>query len=203
MNVSDFAEEYANKSDDDLLCLWAERDTLVPEAVMALESEVRNRGLNTANAGRVKKRRDAIYSRQNNLSMNQQVNIANYERNMRHFHGWEEPKFYSAYSGRDIRSTFGYVRHQYRVWKAFRDHTGQWPVLSIWYWLLSWIAFWIASFYLGMTWLPKQSGDSIWNIVIPLGSLIAIYGIRALGARAVRRLDWNRYVASNHKNPAD
>jgi hypothetical protein len=55
MNLSEFAANYAQLSEDQLLCLWAERNTLVPEAAMALDSELQRRGLEKANATRVKK----------------------------------------------------------------------------------------------------------------------------------------------------
>ncbi len=45
MTVSSFSTEYAHKSDDELLCLLTERDTLLPEAAAALDAEVQRRGL--------------------------------------------------------------------------------------------------------------------------------------------------------------
>src|SRR5215468_11580383 len=111
MDVFEFAANYTHFGDDELLCLWAERNTLVPEAVMALDSELQRRGLKRQNATRVKKRRDMLAAREENGPLGNQVAVAKYERNMRHFVGWEEPEFYSRYGGRDIRNTFAYIRH--------------------------------------------------------------------------------------------
>ena len=189
MNISDFVAQYSGLADDELLCLWAERETLVPEAVLALEGEVQKRGLKTQNASRVKKRRDAIAARKGPLR--EQVAVANYERKMRHFHGWEEPEFYSPYSGRDIRRTLYHLSHKYKVWKAFYEHTGRWPVLSIWYFFLSWIAavvlslrciFWI----LGREW-GKFGGEVAMIICV-----VVLFGLRDIGARQMRKLDWKK-----------
>ena len=48
--MSEFTTNYAHSSDDELLRLCAERNTLVPEAAAALEMELRKRGLNKENA---------------------------------------------------------------------------------------------------------------------------------------------------------
>jgi len=40
-----FAEEYTHRSDDELVRLWSQRDSLLPEARDALSAEIRNRGL--------------------------------------------------------------------------------------------------------------------------------------------------------------
>jgi hypothetical protein len=53
MDLSEFAANYAHFGDDELLCLWADRNTLVPEAVIALDSELQRRGLKKQNATRV------------------------------------------------------------------------------------------------------------------------------------------------------
>jgi large-conductance mechanosensitive channel len=58
MDVHEFAANYARFGDDELLCLWADRNTLVPEATMALDSELQRRGLKKQNATGVKKRLD-------------------------------------------------------------------------------------------------------------------------------------------------
>lgn len=129
MDLSEFTANYAHLGDDELLCLWADRSTLVPEASLALDSELQKRGLNKQNAIRVKKRFDALAAREAKGPLGNQVTAAKYERNMRHFVGWEEPKFSSPYGRRDIRTMFASIRHKYRVWKAFRDDTGHWPVL--------------------------------------------------------------------------
>jgi hypothetical protein len=131
MDFSEFAANYTQLSDDELLRLWADQASLVPEAGMALDSELNRRGLNKQNAARVKKRFDALDAREAKGPLIKQVDAAKYERNMRHFVGWEEPKFSSPYGRRDIRTLFASIRHKYRVWKAFRDHTGHWPVFSI------------------------------------------------------------------------
>src|SRR4051812_34014942 len=113
MDYFQYSEQYALLADDQLLRLWAERTTLVPEAAVALECEVRNRGLKTQNAERVKRRLDALAAREGPLGP--QVAAAKYKRNMRHFIGWQEPEFHSPYSGRDIRSTFAFFRHKHTV----------------------------------------------------------------------------------------
>lgn len=187
MNLSDFTEEYTRKADDELLCMWSDRGTLVPEAVFALESELHRRGLEKQNADRIKKRFDALAAREKNGSLSTQVATAKYERNMRHFVGSEEPEYYSPYGYRDIRNTFRYTRHKYRVWKAFYDHTGRWPVLSIWFHFLSWIA--IFSLPAATFFLFKESG---WRMVAFVGCTVILIGVRESGARLMRKLDWNR-----------
>src|SRR5690348_9328320 len=106
MDLSEFAENYTHFGDDELLRLWAGRDTLVPEAVMALDSELHRRGLNKQNAIRLKKRLEVLAAREEKGPLVKQVAAAKYERNMRHFVGWKEPEFYSRYGSRDIRNTF-------------------------------------------------------------------------------------------------
>jgi len=195
MDVFEFAANYTHFGDDELLCLWAERNTLVPEAVMALDSELQRRGLKKQNATRVKKRRDMLAAREENGPLGNQVAAAKYERNMRHFVGWEEPEFYSRYGGRDIRNTFAYIRHKYRVWNAFRDHTGHWPVFSIWFHFLSWIAvffFGVAAFF----WAAERKWEGRWSFVAfvaVVGCVLVVFGLRDLGARLMRKLDWKRY----------
>jgi len=196
MDVFEFAANYTHFADDELLCLWAERNTLVPEAVMALDSELQRRGLKKQNATRVKKRRDMLLAREEKgPTLGEQVAAAKYERNMRHFVGWEEPEFYSRYGGRDLRNTFAYIRHKYRVWNAFRDHTGHWPVFSIWFHFLSWIAV----FFLGVAAFFRAT-DRKWEgrwsfvaVVGVVGCVLVVLGLRDLGARLMRKLDWKRY----------
>lgn len=189
MNVSDFAEQYAAMADDQVLCLWAERDTLVPEAALAIEGEVQRRGLKKQNAARVKKRLDAFAAREGSLS--NQVAAAKYKRNMRHFIGWEEPEFYSPYSGRDIRTTFANFRHKYTVWKAFRDHTGSWPVLSIWFHFLSWAAVLAVGAAVIVCVAARNWGD-FWSFVAIASCVLVLLGVRELCARLMRKLDWRR-----------
>ena len=117
MDISEFTANYAQLSDDELLCLWADQNTLVPEAAMALDSELQKRGLNKQNAIRVKQRFDALAAREAMGPLENQVTAAKYERNMRHFVGWEEPKFSSPYGHRDIRTMFASIPGIYRLWK--------------------------------------------------------------------------------------
>ena len=190
MDLSEFAATYTHFGDDELLCLWADRKTLVPEAATALDSELQRRGLKKQNATRVKKRLDMLLAREKHGPLVNQVAAAKYERNMRHFVGWEEPKFYSRSGDRDIRNTFAYIRHKHRVWKAFRDHTGHWPAFSIWFHFLSWIAafgFAVAVF----DWATEHKGDSRWSFVAFVCFLVVL-GLRTLGARLMRKLDWKR-----------
>lgn len=191
MDFSEFTANYAHLGDDELLCLWAERSTLVPEAVSALDSELQNRGLEKQNASRVKKRFDELAAREKNGPLVNQVAAAKYERNMRHFIGWEEPEFYSPYGGRDIRSTFAFIRHKYRVWKAFRDHTGHWPVFSIWFYFLSWIVV-VGIALAAFVWVEGHQSVGSWSIVAVIGCVLGLLGARELGARLMRRLDWKR-----------
>ena len=191
MELSEFTANYTQLGDDELLCLWADRNTLVPEAAMALDSELHKRGLKKENANRVKKRLDVLAAREENGPLVNQVAAAKYEHNMRHFVGWEEPKFYSPYSRRDIRTTFAYFRHKYRVWKAFRDHTGHWPVLSIWFHFLSWMA--VFGFALaGFVWVGERKRGDGWSVVAVIGCVLALLAARELGARMMRKLDWRR-----------
>ena len=106
MDLSEFTENYSQLGDDQLLCLWADRNALVPEAAMALDSEIQRRGLKKENAERTKKRFDTLAARVEKGPLGKQVATAKYERNMRHFVGWQEPEFISSYGGRDIRNTF-------------------------------------------------------------------------------------------------
>ena|SRR5215475_11644688 len=200
MDVFEFAANYTHFVDDELLCLWAERDTLVPEAVMALDSELQRRGLKKESATRVKKRREMLLAREEKgPTLGEQVAAAKYERNMRHFVGWEEPEFYSRYGGRDIRNTFAYIRHKYRVWNAFRNHTGHWPVFSIWFHFLSWIAV----FFLGVAaffWAADRKWEGRWSfvaVVAVVGCVLGVLGLRDFGARLMRKLDWKRYSVKN------
>jgi len=191
MDPSDFTANYAHLSDNKLLSLWADRNTLVPEAVSALDCELKRRGLNKQNAARVKKRLDILAAREANESLANQVAAARYEHSMRHFVGWEEPRFSSRYPGRDIRTVFASLRHKYRVWKAFRDHTGHWPTFSIGFHFLSWLAI------LGFTgsafvWVGERS-VSRWTIFAIVGCVLLLVGAQGLGARLMRKVDWKRY----------
>ena len=40
MDLSEFTANYSQLGDDQLLCLWADRNALVPEAAIALGSEI-------------------------------------------------------------------------------------------------------------------------------------------------------------------
>jgi len=68
MDLSEFTANYAPLSDDELLRWWADRNTLVPEAVIALDSELQKRRLRKENAIRAKKRLDALTARTANDS---------------------------------------------------------------------------------------------------------------------------------------
>jgi hypothetical protein len=192
MDLSEFTANYSQLSDDELLCLWADQETLVPEATMALDSELPRRGLNKQDATRVKKRFDALAAREAKGPLLNQVAAARYERNMRHFVGWKEPEFTSPYGSRDIRTMFASFRHRYRVWKAFRDHTGHWPVFSIWFYFLSWSALFgfTASAF---PWVMGRKWGSSWSMFSVVVCFLALLGARELGARLMRKLDWKRY----------
>ena len=194
MELSEFTANYSQLGDDQLLCLWADRNALVPEATMALDSEIKRRGLKKENAERIKKRFDTLAAREERGPLGKQVATAKYERNMRHFVGWQEPSFYSRYGGRDIRNTFAYIRHKYRVWKAFRDHTGHWPVFSICFYFLSWMA--VFGFALGaFVWAEERKWTGTWSIAVVVGCVLVLLGARELGARVIRKLDWERFGA--------
>jgi hypothetical protein len=120
------------------------------------------------------------------------VASAKYERGMRHFIGWQEPEFYSPYSSRDIRNSFAHFRHQYRVWKAFRDHTGHWPLFSICFYLLSWMAvFGLTA--IAFVWTEARNWTGAWTTVVVIGCVLVSVGLRELGARLMRKLDWERF----------
>jgi hypothetical protein len=192
MGASEFTANYAHLGDEKLLYLWADRSTLLPEAAMALDSELQRRGLKKENAVRVKKRLDALAAREEKGPLANQVAAAKYERNMRHFVGWEEPKFDSRYASRDIRKVFARLHHKYRVWKAFRDHTGHWPILSIWFHFLSWIA--VITLVLGaIVWLEERKREAGWSFIAVIVCVLAVLGARDFGARLMRKLDWKRY----------
>lgn len=192
MDLSEFTANYAHLSDDELLSLWADLNTLVPEAAIALDSELQRRGLNKQNATRVKKRFDALAAREAKGPLVNQVATARYERNMRHFVGWEEPKFSSPYGSRDIRTMFASIRHKCRVWKAFRDHTGHWPVFSIWFHFLSWLAV-LGFTVFAFVWVGERKRESSWIMFAVVGCVLVLLGARELGARQMRKLDWKRY----------
>ena len=192
MDPSEFTANYEKLGDDELLCLWAERDTLVPVATMALDSELQRRGLNKQNATRIKKRFDTLAARVEKGPIAKQVAEAKYERNMQHFVGWGEPKFYSPYGRRDIRTMFASIRHKYRVWRAFRDHTGHWPVFSMWFHFLSWTAvfgFALAAF----AWIEEHRQAGGWGVAAAIVCVLVLMGARELVARLVRKLDWKIY----------
>jgi hypothetical protein len=191
MNLSEFTASYAHFGDDELLCLWADRDTLVPEAVLALSSELQRRGLNKENAIRIKNRLDTLAAREAKGPIEAQVAEVQYQRNMRHFVGWEEPEFYSRYGRQNIMRAYAHIRHKQRVWKAFRDHTGHWPVLSICFFLLSIFAvyvFAIAAFI----WAIQRNQKVGWTVAILVCVFVLPWG-RDLGVRYMRKLDWRRY----------
>jgi hypothetical protein len=191
MDLSEFSANYAHLSDDELLSLWADRNTLLPEATMALDSELQRRGLRKENATRVKKRLDTLAAREKKGLLVNQVAASKYERNLRHFVGWKEPEFYSRYGRRDIRHPFDYIRHKYRVWKAFRDHTGRWPVFSIWFHFLSWLA--VVGFTpFAFVWVDERTWQRSWSIFAVVGGNLVVLGARELGARLMRKLDWER-----------
>jgi hypothetical protein len=192
MDLSEFTANYTQLGDDELLCLWADRNTLVAEAAMALDSEIQRRGLKKENAARVKKRLDALAAREEKGPLAKQVGEAKYERNMRHFVGREEPKFFSPYGRRDIRTMFASIRHKYRVWKAFRDHTGHWPVFSIWFHFVSWLAV-IGFTVSALVWVGERQRGNSWIMFPVVGGVLVLIGVRELGARLMRRLDWKRY----------
>jgi hypothetical protein len=192
MDLSEFTANYTQLSDDELLCLWADRNTLVPEAAIALDSEIQRRGLNKQNAARVKKRLDALTAREAKGPLTNQVTAAKYERDMRHFVGWEEPKFSSPYGSRDVRTMLASIRHKYRVWKAFRDLTGHWPIFSICFHFVSLLAV-IGFFVSALVWAGDRQRDSRWIMLAVIGIFLLLLGARELGARLMRKLDWKRY----------
>ena len=191
MDLSEFTANYAYLGDDELLRLWADRNTLVSEAAAALEGELQRRGLNKQNATRVKKRLDALAAREKKGPLVNQIADAKNERSMRHFVGWEEPKFYSPYGSRDIRKAFAYIRYKYRVWKAFHDHTGRWPVFSICFHFVSWIAL-FGCVLAGFAWVEERKWKGGWDVVAVVGGVLVALSARELGARLMRKLDWKR-----------
>src|SRR5258706_3473927 len=193
MDLSEFTANYSQLGDDQLLCLWADRNALVPEAAMALNSEIQRRGLKKENAERTKKRFDTLAAREKKGPLGTQVATAKYERDMRNFVGWQEPEFYSPYGARDIRNTFILVRHKYRVWKAFRDHTGHWPIFSIWFYFLSWMAvfgFALAAFVC----IEERKWAGTWTIVAGIRPVFVVVRGPALGRRPIRELALERNV---------
>jgi len=159
---------------------------------MALDSEIQRRGLKKENAERIKKRLDALAAREEKGPLLNQVAVAKNERNLRRFVGWQEPKFHSPYGSRDIRTTFAHIRHKYRVWKAFRDHTDHWPVFSIWFYFLSLLAVWgFVLFAFG--WLQGRKREGGWGVAAVIVCVLILLGLRELGARLMRKLDWKKF----------
>jgi len=76
MDTAEFAANYSRSSNDQLLCLWADRNALVPQAVMALNSEIQRRGLKKENAERIKKRFDTLAAREEKGPLSKQVATA-------------------------------------------------------------------------------------------------------------------------------
>ena len=192
MDPSKFSANYTHLGDDEVLCLWADRSTLVPEAVMALDNELQKRGLKKQNASRVKNRLDALAAREANGPLRKQVTAAKYERDMRHFVGWEEPRFSSPYGSRDIRTMFASIRHRGRVWKSFRNHTGHWPIFSIWFHFLSWLAV-VGCTVSAFVWEKQLQWRSGWTTVGVVIFVLVLLGAREMGARLMRKMDWKRY----------
>ena len=87
MDLSEFTANYSQLGDDQLLCLWADRNALVPEAAIALGSEIQRRGLKKGNAERIKKRFDTLAAREKKGPIGKQVAIARYPAQHRHFVG--------------------------------------------------------------------------------------------------------------------
>ena len=192
MELGEFTATYARVGNDELLCLWADRHTLVPEAVIALDSEVQKRGLKKEDASRIKSRIGVLAARESKSQARKQVLSAKYEHNMRRFTGWKEPDFYSPYGSRDIRTAFAHLRHKYRAWEAFREHTGHWPLFSIWFHFLSWMAL-LGLFVFAFVRIPTRIWDNGWSTVAFLVCFLLLIGVRELGARLMRKLDWKRY----------
>ena len=159
---------------------------------MALDIELQRRGLEKENAVWVKKRLDALSAREEKGLLVNQVAAAKYERNMRHFVGWEEPKFDSRYVGRDIRRLFARIRHKYRVCESVsRPHRSldflfnmvSFPVLECGNRFRS------RRFHLAR---GTQAGGG-WSFIVAIGCVLAVLGARDFGARLMRKLDWKRY----------
>ena len=126
------------------------------------------------------------------LEAKEAVSLINGTQAMQHFVGWEEPKLSSPYGSRDVRTAFASIRHKYKVWKAFRDHTGHWPVFSIWFHFLSWLAvigFTVSAF----VWVAERKRESRWTMFAVVGVLLVLLGARELGARLMRKMDWKKY----------
>jgi len=196
MNLPEFADNYTHLSDDELLYLWADANTLVPEAATALDSEMQRRGLNKQNATRLKKRFQTLVARETKGPLANQVAAAKYERNMRHFVGWEEPQFVSPYGSRDIRTMFASMRHRYRVWVMFRNHTRHWPVYSILFYFISWSAL-FAFAASAFVWLVQRKQPRSLVVFAVAGCFLVLLGVRDLGARLMRKLDWKKYGAQH------
>jgi hypothetical protein len=87
---------------------------------------------------------------------------------------------------------FASIRHKYRVWKAFREHTGHWPVFSIWFHFLSLLA--VLGFTLSaFVWVGERKWESSWIMFAVVGCVLVLLGVRELGVRLMRKLDWKRY----------
>jgi hypothetical protein len=193
MDASEFSANYGHFADEELLLLWAGRDTLEPQAVMALDGELQRRGLNKQHATRIKKRLDTLAAREAKGPLETQVATVKYERNMRRFVGWEEPEFYSRYGRGSILSVPAHIRHKCRVWKAFREHTGHWPVFSIWFHFLSYLA--VFGFAVGaFIWVVESRNQKVgWIVVATIVCVLALLGARDVGVRWMRKIDWRRY----------
>ncbi len=189
MPASGFSTEYTHKSDDELLCLLTERNTLLPEAAAALDAEVRRRGLDKQDAEAAKKRIELPATREDEA--------------VRNFVGTEEPEFIvppRTYAFRhDIIDTIYYWRHKFRVWRTFREHTGHWPVLSIVFHFVSWLAVFAVAIS-AIAWEQSRPSATPWSgALLSVLVMAVLLVLRAVGAGLVRKADWRLFGEEKHR----
>ncbi len=196
VDTSAFTEEYANKSDDELLCLIAERNTLLPQAVTALDREVQRRGLKRQNAARVKKRIDTLKARYEHGFLVHKLGAAENERGLKKFHGEEEPEYhrrYRSFDRVDILNAIDAERFKFKIWKTFRERTGHWPVLSISFHYLKALLL-IGGMILAIVWMVHHDpGKSGWATFVMIAVFVLYYLLLDMVSRLMRRIDWKLF----------
>jgi hypothetical protein len=93
----------------------------------------------------------------------------------------------------NLVSTLELERHKFRVWRDFRDHTGRWPVLSISFHFVKWVALSAGIvFFSHISMKHGWSGLKFWG-VFALGVVLWIT-VSQFGAVAMRKLDWRLFA---------
>ena len=111
------------------------------------------------------------------------------------FDGAREPEFtpnrFTRWGGRLVYA-IAYERFKLRTWRAFRDHTGHWPVFSITFHYLKTVSALAGCLFFGWNiYEGNWSGLRLW---IGFAVIFALYVLATeLGTAASRKLDWKLF----------